>query len=294
MPAIIRDMSEQKQNETKLQRLAAVIDNSTDFIGMSTLEGQAIYINKAGRELIGLEPEQDISQMLIPEFHLPEDMPFIEQQIMPTIMQQGNWRSEFRLKHLQTGEAIPIDYNLFIVNDEQTEEPIALAAVMRDLTAQKQAEQERATLQDQIIEAQRLALRELSSPLIPISERVVIMPLIGTIDTQRAQEIMETLLEGVANHHADIAIIDITGVKVVDTQVANGLIQAAQAARLLGAQVILTGIGPAMAQTLVHLGVDLSGMMTLSTLQHGIEYSLTRNALGNGSKKQADMHTALH
>jgi anti-anti-sigma regulatory factor len=85
---------------------------------------------------------------------------------------------------------------------------------------------------------------------------------------------MESLLEGVAHHQAETAILDITGVSVVDTQVANALIQAAQAVKLLGAQVVLTGIGPAMAQTLVGLGADLSSIVTRGNLQSGIAYAI--------------------
>ncbi len=102
------------------------------------------------------------------------------------------------------------------------------------------------------------------------------MPLIGAIDSARAQQIMETLLEGVAQHRSDVVILDITGVQVVDTQVANALLQAAQAVKLLGAQVILTGIRPHIAQTLVSLGVDLRGIVTRSTLQTGVAYALER------------------
>lgn len=138
-----------------------------------------------------------------------------------------------------------------------------------------QREQERLALQNQLIEAQRAAIRELSTPLIPISDHIVVMPIIGTIDSGRAQQIMETLLEGIARHHSDVAILDITGVQVVDTQVANALIRAAQAVKLLGARVILTGIRPQIAQTLVQLGVDLRGITTHSTLQAGIAAALT-------------------
>jgi len=135
-------------------------------------------------------------------------------------------------------------------------------------------EQERVELQQQVIAAQQAALRELSTPIIPIGEGVVAMPLIGNIDSARAQQVIETLLEGVGESRARTAILDITGVQVVDSQVADALLRAAQAVRLLGAEVIITGIRPEVAQTLVGLGLDLSGIKTLSTLQAGIAYAL--------------------
>jgi rsbT co-antagonist protein RsbR len=127
---------------------------------------------------------------------------------------------------------------------------------------------------EEVITAQKEALRELSTPIIPISDTVMIMPLIGTIDTARAQQVIETLLEGVAASRIRTAIIDITGVLLVDTQVANVLIQAAQAVKLLGAQVVLTGIRPEVSQTLVGLGIELRGIVTQSTLQSGIAYAI--------------------
>jgi anti-anti-sigma regulatory factor len=104
------------------------------------------------------------------------------------------------------------------------------------------------------------------------------MPLIGTIDSGRAQMVLETLLEGVARYQASLAILDITGVVTVDTQVAQALVGAARAVRLLGAQVMLTGIQPQIAQTLVHLGVDLSGIQTQGSLQAGIAAALRNQA----------------
>lgn len=153
--------------------------------------------------------------------------------------------------------------------------------VARDVTEQRKAEAELAALQEQVIEAQRAALRELSTPIIPIADGVVAMPLIGSIDSTRAQLVIETLLDGVSRHKARTAILDITGVMMVDTQVANGLLRAAQAVKLLGAQTILTGVRPEVAQTLVGLGLDLSGIRTLATLQSGIAYALATISQGD-------------
>jgi len=145
-----------------------------------------------------------------------------------------------------------------------------------DITDRKQAEEamRQSQIQQEIILAQQATLEELSTPLIPISDTVMVMPLIGSMDSRRAQQVLDTLLGGVAAARAEIVIIDITGVSIVDTQVANALIRAAQAVKLLGAQVMLTGIRPEVAQTLVGLGVDLSTMITRSTLQSGIALAM--------------------
>jgi anti-anti-sigma factor len=148
-----------------------------------------------------------------------------------------------------------------------------LADVGKERIEQKQTQQALEEAQEELLQAQQRTIQELSTPLMPLSENVVAMPLVGTIDSTRAMQVLETLLEGVAEHQAERVIIDITGVKVVDTQVANVLLQAAQAVKLLGAEVILTGISPTLAMTLVHLGSDMSGIVTCSTLQAGIAYA---------------------
>lgn len=149
---------------------------------------------------------------------------------------------------------------------------------LRDEIAATAAELQRATeehlrLQEQVIAMQTQVLTEISTPLIPLNGKVVLMPLVGAFDSQRTQLTVERLLQGVEQHRASVVILDITGVPVVDTHVASALMRAAQAVRLLGAQVVLTGIRPEVAQTLVGMGVSLHGIVTRGTLQSGIEYA---------------------
>lgn len=144
----------------------------------------------------------------------------------------------------------------------------------RDATERLRGEQERMALQEQVIAMQAASLAELSTPLIPIDESTLVMPLIGNVDERRVQRILDALLGGVAQSKAASVILDITGVPIVDTQVADAFLRAAQAVNLLGAQVILTGIRPEVAQTLVGLGIDLSSLVTRGTLQDGIAYAL--------------------
>ncbi|SFK36026.1 rsbT co-antagonist protein RsbR [Halobacillus dabanensis] len=127
---------------------------------------------------------------------------------------------------------------------------------------------------EHIVSLQRVALQELSAPLIPVMENITIMPLIGTIDTERAKLIMENLLDGVIKHNAEVVLIDITGVPVVDTMVAHHIIQAAEAVRLVGSRCILVGIRPEIAQTIVNLGIDLGKFPTKSSLRKGFQTAL--------------------
>ncbi|MBX0327102.1 STAS domain-containing protein [Oscillochloris sp. ZM17-4] len=124
------------------------------------------------------------------------------------------------------------------------------------------------------IEAQRYTIRELGTPILPLYEGVIALPLVGAIDSYRATQVLERLLEAISEKQADIVILDITGVPVVDTGVANYLLQTARAAQLIGAQVVLVGIGAEIAQTLVQLGVSLSQLKVYANLQAGISYAL--------------------
>lgn len=127
---------------------------------------------------------------------------------------------------------------------------------------------------ERTVSLQRMALQELSAPLIPVLEGITVMPLIGTIDTERAKQIMENLLVGAVKHRSEVVLIDITGVPVVDTMVAHHIIQAAEAVRLVGAKCMLCGIRPEIAQTIVNLGINLNEVVTKNTLKKGIEAAL--------------------
>ncbi|MCM3638306.1 STAS domain-containing protein [Sporosarcina luteola] len=127
---------------------------------------------------------------------------------------------------------------------------------------------------ERTVSLQKIALQELSASLIPVFDKISVMPLVGTIDTERAKLIMENLLEGVVSQRAEVVLLDITGVPVVDTMVAHHIIQAAEAVRLVGAKCMLVGIRPEIAQTIVALGINLHEFTTKSTLQRGMQAAL--------------------
>lgn len=124
------------------------------------------------------------------------------------------------------------------------------------------------------VERHRAAVDELSTPVISVYERVLLLPIVGTVDTARARQIMEAVLQRVSDEKARVLILDIAGVALVDTQVADHLLKATAAVRLLGAATILTGISPQVARTVIELGVDISTMHTRAKLADGIELAL--------------------
>ncbi|MHB8483503.1 MAG: STAS domain-containing protein [Nitrospiria bacterium] len=124
---------------------------------------------------------------------------------------------------------------------------------------------------ERIIRQQQEAIRELSTPVLQVRERLLILPIIGIIDPQRARQLTEQLLHGIRANRAKVVVMDITGVPSVDATVANHLVQTMDASRLMGATVIVTGLSSEIAQTLVNIGVDLGKMKTVGDLQGGIE-----------------------
>ena len=124
------------------------------------------------------------------------------------------------------------------------------------------------------IEVQQAAIRDLSTPIIEVWAGVLCLPVVGIVDSQRSAEMTEALLEGIVGKQARMAIVDITGIDVMDTKTADHFIKMARAVRLLGAECIISGINPGIAQTLTHIGVDLTGIRTLRSLRDALQLYL--------------------
>jgi rsbT co-antagonist protein RsbR len=144
---------------------------------------------------------------------------------------------------------------------------------------------------ERIIRQQQEAIRELSTPVLQVRERLLILPIIGVLDSQRARQLTEQLLRGIRSNRAKVVVIDITGVPTIDSTVANHLVQTVEASRLMGASVIITGLSSEIAQTLVTIGVDLSKVNAVGDLQGGIEEAerlLGYEVLRGGDVPQVD------
>ncbi|QGH33121.1 STAS domain-containing protein [Gracilibacillus salitolerans] len=186
------------------------------------------------------------------------------------------WPLSYITDGLQTFRRVTIDFILSQSDQVDTEEFSRIFNIVEDWVEPiiNQLVNQYSGSWEHTVTLQRMALQELSAPLIPVMDNITVMPLIGTIDTERAKLIMENLLEGVMKHNSEVVLIDITGVPVVDTMVAHHIIQAAEAVRLIGATCILVGIRPEIAQTIVNLGIDLSKFPTKSSLRKGFNTAL--------------------
>jgi rsbT co-antagonist protein RsbR len=142
---------------------------------------------------------------------------------------------------------------------------------------------------ERVIREQQAAIRELSTPVLQVRDRLVILPIIGMLDSQRARQLTEQLLHAIQTNRAKVVVIDITGVASIDVTVANHLVQTVKASRLMGASAIITGLSSGIAQTLVDLGVDLSMMRTVGDLQGGLEEA--ERLLGYKVIQSSEQHT---
>jgi rsbT co-antagonist protein RsbR len=278
MVCVVRDLAARKQADAELQRsqqlLRMVMDNIPQAIFWKDRDIVYLGCNKHFAEDAGFASPDEIVGKTDYEMPWAEHAELYradDAQVMASDTPKLNFEEPIQTV---AGEGWLRTSKIPLHDGEGN--VVAVLGMYEDISYHKRAEAERARLQEEIIRTQAAALAELSTPIIPITDTVMVMPLIGTIDSRRAQQVIETLLEGVAGSRAQTAILDITGVPVVDTQVANALVRAAQSVKLLGAQVVLSGIRPEVAQTLVGLGVDLSGIVTSSSLQRGIAYAIAQ------------------
>ncbi|MBL9103015.1 MAG: PAS domain S-box protein [Myxococcales bacterium] len=270
---ITEDVTEKLRNQAERREQAELLDLAHDAIVVRKLDGSVTYWNHGARQIYGFEREQALGQQVHALLRTAADLPAIEGQLLAA----GYWDGE--LTHTRSDGREVVVASRWVLKRDREDRPDTVLQIDTDITARKAAEAAEARRQEEIIRAQALAIEELSTPLIPISDEILVMPLVGMMDSVRAHQVMQTLLAGLASSRGKFAILDITGVPVVDTAVANALLRAAHAARLLGTEVILTGIRPEVAQTLVHIEADLSDLITRGTLQSGIAYALGRRGL---------------
>ncbi|MGK4003663.1 PAS domain-containing protein [Sorangium sp. So ce1036] len=270
---IANDITAQRKRahaQAELRDFQALVEYAPDGVCLASQEGALFYENPAFRAMTG-HAEGAPFPSLFEVFAAPRDE---LSAIVQRCFRRASWQGTLSLAQ-PGGRTVPCQVSMVALAAEHGRPP-GVAVLARDLTPIHEAERERLALQEQVIQAQQATLRELSTPLVPLAEGVVAMPLIGTFDRTRAQQAMEKLLDGIVQHQLHTVIVDVTGVRDVDAESADALLRIARAARLLGARLLLTGINPDTAQSLVDLGVDLGGIATHSTLQSGIAHVLAR------------------
>lgn len=250
-----------------------------NYFDPDPVRGRALYVNGNVQTLLGYSVEEWIQPNFWFEIVHPEDRE-IASESTRRVLAEGHGTTLYRFV-TKDGRAVWVTARMTVIRDDAGA-PIGLRGVTLDITDLKEAEEERnqAMLREQVLRAQQESLLALSTPLVPIGDDLLAMTLVGGLDERRADRVLETLLEGVSRHGARVVILDVTGVPDVDDRTADALLRAARAVSLLGAEVVLTGIRPEVARTLVEIGSDLGSIITRSTLKAGIGYAMQRGAGG--------------
>ncbi|HEY4256145.1 MAG TPA: PAS domain S-box protein [Candidatus Udaeobacter sp.] len=154
---VIRDVTERKRAEEEQRKLASLVENSADFIGMASPEGVVFYVNSAGQKLVGLKGSEEARTTRITDYVIEQELPRVEQEILPTVRRNGTWQGEVGFRHFGTGAAIPMLVNSFVIYEQGSERPLALATISRDITKIKRAEEELRRNAAYLAQGQRLS-----------------------------------------------------------------------------------------------------------------------------------------
>ncbi|MDC0716547.1 PAS domain-containing protein [Nannocystis bainbridge] len=273
---ISTDLTQQRRAEAKLQAtksiLQAIVENAPlAILATDSSHKYVLASNEAARQ-VGLKPE-DVLGKYVTDILPPgaaEAMQDTTAQVFRTgttlvLEQKVPWEGSFKvfLTHM------------FPIRDDDGQVG-AVGTIATDVTDMRRAESEHLRLQEEVIHAQRSALLELSTPIVPIVDGVLAVPLIGAIDRERNQQIAVAVLQHVAATRAAVVILDLTGVRHVEADIVDALMQTVRAMGMLGAEAVLTGISPDLAAMMADLDEPLRHITVRQTLQHGIGHALTK------------------
>ena len=254
--AVIEDITEARNAAKERERFATVVRNSPDFVAIADPDANILYANPAGLAMLGLTSYEGM--------RIPDMQPEMPEEAIPTAIANGFWRGEATLA-CADGTRFPVSQVISAHKDEEGN-VINFSTTARDITEAKEAAE--------ALRHQTQAIMDLSTPVVKVWDGVLLLPIVGDLDTARAMQMTERLLAAIAEEDAKVALLDVTGLIDMDTSVARHVITTVAAARILGAEVVITGFSPMAAQTLTQLGVDFSGLRTRGSLSAGMQEAL--------------------
>lgn len=264
---IFEDITQNKRTEEQLRSASlyarSLIEASLDPLVTISAAGKITDVNRSTEEVTGLSRDKLVGDDFSDYFTEPEKA----REGYQKVLAEGFVRDyPLTIRHA-SGRTTDVLYNATVYKNEAGEVQGIFAAA-RDVTERKKAEE---ALQkgDEIIS-------KLSTPLVGIGEGIVMVPVIGILDSTRARQLTESVLEHIARSNTEMVVMDISGIFAIDTKTANYILRTVQAVKLMGSEFVITGIRPDVAATLVTLGVDLAGVITRGSLQEGLEYAYAK------------------
>ncbi|MDC3953714.1 STAS domain-containing protein [Polyangium jinanense] len=276
MEQLIADLS------ARTQVFEATLQSIVDGVVVSDTAGRITHVNEAATSIMGLgRPGVDAAENWEERygfFYADGVTPYPREEIPLHRAVRGEPvdHAEMLVRSAQTPEGMILETSARTIHDARGER-LGAVVVFRDITDRKRREREMAQQlvaereRNETLERLRIAVHELSTPILEVWDGVLALPLIGVVDSKRSAQVMETLLESVVRMKGRYVILDVTGVDVLDTATADHLLKIVRAVELLGTRCVLSGVRPSVAQTLVELGVSFGKLVTLRNLKHGLK-----------------------
>jgi rsbT co-antagonist protein RsbR len=260
-----RDLTERREEELALRRIEQMVNGIADY-EVIRLDGQGLVRswNLGAKRLTGYEASEAIGQH-VSMFYTDEETRAgqVESELTAAVREGRVEVDGWRIR--RDGSRFWASVSISPIRDDAGE-LTGFVKVARDLTERRQ--------QEELVQRQRDEILELSTPVIQVWDRIIVLPLIGTLDSVRAARLTEGLLERIAADLAEVIILDVSGVPAIDSGVARHLLKTVEAARLMGAMSILSGVRPEIAQSIVHLGIDLEGLRSRASLKDALQLAL--------------------
>jgi rsbT co-antagonist protein RsbR len=263
---ITRDHTERRDQELEMRAVERMLDAITDYEVIRLDADGIIRSWSPGAERLKQYKAAEVIGHHVSMFRLEEDIRNgLSERELATAGRLGRLETEgWRLR--KDGSRFWASTIVSPINDENGE-LTGYVSVGRDLSEKR--------AQEQLLQRQQEEILELSTPVIQVWDKVLVLPIIGTLDSARAARLTEGLLERIAIEQAEVAILDVSGVPAIDTEVAQHLLKTVEAARLMGAVSVLSGVRPETAQAIVHLGIDLGSLRSRSNLKEALQLALT-------------------
>jgi PAS domain S-box-containing protein len=278
---VARDLTERREQEMALRGVQQMVDGIADY-QVIRLDGNGLvqFWNPGAVKMAGYAADEVIGQHLS-MFYLEDDVRAgLAEREMASAARDGSLEVEgWRIR--KDGTRFWANVVLSRIRDDQGV-LTGFVQVARDLTERRE--------QEQLVQRQRDEILELSTPVIQVWDKVLILPLIGTLDSLRAARLTESLLERIALDQAEVVILDVSGVPAIDSGVARHLLKTVEAARLMGTASILSGVRPETAQSMVHLGVELGSLRSRTSLRDALQLALRLVRTGTDVGDRLDAH----